>query len=559
MKNNFFIEFILTSVMHMQKKAFSLIITIILLLTPWVAIIGATSTSNPTADAGGPYSGTVGEPIQFDGSGSMAINGSITSYEWFCGDGNVETGINPTHTYSYPGVYTLTLTVKDEENNCGTETTQVTVNEDQYPTGSFSQPAENGVYFRDSMISDTNTSSILIGPSTIIVEAEDDIGIDHVKFYIDNDLKYTDDAAPYEWTWKKGHFSHTLKAVITDSSGQQTTIQQQIFKWRLHPLLLLSSLSLLTSQQDRSFSWMPDTNQDTAILFTILKTILNRNNQESNTLFSLLERLVLNSDEKSSNLATFLENHPLIRRRVQENHPLIYRLIMLQSNQGIGSNNNLFNNDNTLLRSLVFALISSVLIRDDSGLNLRNDNQGLFTNNNQELFKDNQFITWIRDHPLISILSVLLLLRLIQSIRNRISDDDSVNDTVQNKDPVARTGGPYNGIIGESITFSAENSYDDDGRIVSFKWDFGDGITGTGKTLTHTYEETGEYLVMLTVTDDYGATSNETTMVLITEYIEEFSSEEGNENAEFWIIAGGLTALLAVGLAILQFRRRLFE
>lgn len=558
MKNNFFIEFIFTSVMHMQKKAFSLIITILLLLAPWIAIIGADPSSNPTADTGGPYSGTVGETIQFDGSKSFAVNGTITSYEWFCGDGSVETGINPTHIYSHPGVYTLTLTVKDEDNNCGTETTQVSIEEDQPPTGSFSQPAEKGIYFRDSMIGATNTSSILIGSSTIIVEATDDIGIDNVKFYIDKDLKHTDDTPPYEWSWKNGHFSHTLKAVITDSSGQQTTIQQQIFKWRLHPLLLLSSLSLLGRQQDNSFSWMTGNNQDTAILFTLLKTILNRNNQESNTLFSLLEQL-LNSDEESSNLATFLENHPLIRRRVQENHPLIYRFIMLQSNQGFTSNNNLFNRENALLKSLVFALIRSALIKDDSGLNLNTDNTGLFNDNNQELFKDNEFITWIKDHPVLTIISALLLLRLIQSIRNRISDDDSVNDTVQNKDPVARVGGPYNGIIGESITFSAKNSYDDDGRIVLYEWDFGDGITGTGETIIHTYEETGEYLVMLTVTDEYGATSNETTTVLITEHIEEFSSENGNENAEFWIIAGGLTALLAAGLAILQFRRRLFE
>jgi len=558
MKNNFFIEFIFTSVMHMQKKAFSLIITILLLLAPWIAIIGADSSSNPTADAGGPYSGTVGEPIQFDGSKSFAINGTITSYEWFCGDGSVETGVNPTHSYSYPGIYTLTLTVKDEDNNCGTETTQVSIEEDQPPTGSFSQPAENGIYFRDSMIGSTNTSSILIGPSTILVEATDDIGIDNVKFYIDKDLKYTDDTEPYEWTWKNGHFSHTLKAVITDSSGQQTTIQQQIFKWRLHPLLLLSSLSLLGSQQDNSFSWMNGNNQDTAILFTLLKTILNRNNQESNTLFSLLEHL-LSPDEESSNIATFLENHPLIRRRVQENHPLIYRLIMLKSNQGFTSNNNLFNRDNALLKSLVFALISSALVKDDSGLNLNTGNNGLFKDNNPELFKDNEFITWVKDHPVFTIISVLLLLRLIQSIRNRISDDDSVNDTVQNKDPVARVDGPYNGIIGETITFSAKNSYDDDGRIVLYEWDFGDGIAGTGKTITHAYVETGEYSVMLTVTDEYGATSNETTTVSITEYIEDSSSENGNENAEFWIIAGGLTALLAAGLAILQFRRRLFE
>jgi len=547
-------------VMQMLRKVFSVIITILLLLTPLITVISADSSSSPIADAGGPYNGSVGEPISFDGSVSTAVNGSIVSYEWFCGDGGVENGITASHVYSYPGVYTLTLTVKDEDGRCGTDSTQVTITEDQPPTGSFTHPNEHGIYFRDSLIKSTNSSTMLIGPNTIRVEAEDDTSVDNVKFYVDNSLKHTDESAPYEWTWKTGHFSHTLKAVITDSSGQQTSIQQTIFKWRLHPLVLLSTLSVLGTQQDTSFSWLPENNKDTSLLFTLLKLMINRNNEESNTLFTLLEQL-LNSeqDSKSSTLATFLENHPLIERRVQKNHPLIYRMIMLQSNQQSWFNKNMLINDNTILRSIIFALVTQALLKDDSKLNFQKDNQGGLTGNLPELFPENEFIQWIKDHPLITLLSVLTISRLIQMIRNRLGSEDTVNDTIQNKDPVARTGGPYNGIIDESITFSAKNSYDDDGRIVSFEWDFGDGTTGTGETVSHSYEEIGEYLVVLTVTDDSGATSNETTTVVITEHVRDLTTDESTENAEFWIIAGGLTALLAAGLAVLQFRRRLFE
>lgn len=40
--------------------------------------------------------------------------------------------------------------------------------------------------------------------------------------------------------------------------------------------------------------------------------------------------------------------------------------------------------------------------------------------------------------------------------------------------------------------------------VVSYSWDFGDGETGSGARPTHTYDEPGEYVVRLTVTDDDG-------------------------------------------------------
>jgi PKD domain len=41
-------------------------------------------------------------------------------------------------------------------------------------------------------------------------------------------------------------------------------------------------------------------------------------------------------------------------------------------------------------------------------------------------------------------------------------------------------------------------------KIVTFSWDFGDGGTGTGMSLSHTYADMALYVVTLTVTDDVG-------------------------------------------------------
>ena len=67
-------------------------------------------------------------------------------------------------------------------------------------------------------------------------------------------------------------------------------------------------------------------------------------------------------------------------------------------------------------------------------------------------------------------------------------------------DEVSRAGSFAN------VRFDAVGSIDNDGEIVSYKWDFGDGTTGEGRLTEHTYSP-GTYQVTLVVTDNEGATS----------------------------------------------------
>lgn len=54
--------------------------------------------------------------------------------------------------------------------------------------------------------------------------------------------------------------------------------------------------------------------------------------------------------------------------------------------------------------------------------------------------------------------------------------------------------------------FEASRSADPDGRIVRYAWEFGDGQSAEGKTISHTYAQAGDYAVKLTVADDKGET-----------------------------------------------------
>lgn len=58
-----------------------------------------------------------------------------------------------------------------------------------------------------------------------------------------------------------------------------------------------------------------------------------------------------------------------------------------------------------------------------------------------------------------------------------------------------------------TVNFTAQGSYDPDGTIAAWAWDFGDGASSTAENPSHTYTQPGRYLARLTVTDDQGLTA----------------------------------------------------
>jgi PKD repeat protein len=67
---------------------------------------------------------------------------------------------------------------------------------------------------------------------------------------------------------------------------------------------------------------------------------------------------------------------------------------------------------------------------------------------------------------------------------------------------------PTNPAVNEVVYFNASESSDDDGSIVAYNWDLGDGSGASGKTITHTYTSAGTYTVLLVVIDDSGNTGS---------------------------------------------------
>ena len=76
----------------------------------------------PTANASGPYAGNESTPIIFAGTQTDPGNDNFT-YLWDFGDGNISTQQNPIHIYADDGLYTITLTITDDDGGVGTYST----------------------------------------------------------------------------------------------------------------------------------------------------------------------------------------------------------------------------------------------------------------------------------------------------------------------------------------------------------------------------------------------------------------------------------------------------
>jgi PKD repeat protein len=92
-----------------------------------------------------------------------------------------------------------------------------------------------------------------------------------------------------------------------------------------------------------------------------------------------------------------------------------------------------------------------------------------------------------------------------------------VLDSSMNLWPVAIVNhNPKSGDVPLTVNFNASSSYDPDGSIASYEWDFGDGSTTTEQNPTHVYSVANNYIVKLTVTDNNGAKTQQAVLVKAT-------------------------------------------
>jgi PKD repeat protein len=100
-------------------------------------------------------------------------------------------------------------------------------------------------------------------------------------------------------------------------------------------------------------------------------------------------------------------------------------------------------------------------------------------------------------------------LKAVDSAGQPVTGTHHVLVTATDQPPIAMfTAATLDGGAPTTVSFDARGSYDVDGRVTSFEWDYGDGSSGFGESGAHKYSKWGSYSVILKLVDDDGLSSS---------------------------------------------------
>ncbi len=92
---------------------------------------------------------------------------------------------------------------------------------------------------------------------------------------------------------------------------------------------------------------------------------------------------------------------------------------------------------------------------------------------------------------------------------NNLCNSSEISKTIYvNNSPTAKANSISTAGTGQLIKFDASKSFDIDGNISSYLWDFGDGTKGESIVATHSYQKGGSFIVVLTVFDNTNIENN---------------------------------------------------
>jgi parallel beta-helix repeat protein len=127
--------------------------------------------------------------------------------------------------------------------------------------------------------------------------------------------------------------------------------------------------------------------------------------------------------------------------------------------------------------------------------------------------------------------------------------------SVDTKPPVASfTCSPDLLFVNETVSFDASESYDSVGRnaIVGYNWDFGDGSTGTGIQVNHTYLAPENFTVVLTAVDVAGNEGIASVDIMVG--LKDMGGEQSFSTTSVGIMVVGVA--VGVTMLVFWFKRR---
>ena len=418
-----------------------------------------------------PQSGVVPLAVDFDASASTDPDNDIVTYNWIFGDGNIGTGETTSHLYNTAGIYTVILTVTDNNGNVNSESTTVTVDPEPnscvfaisngVSNGSFEDSLNDWVYHNNG----SGTASV----SNI-------------------DPQHCDYVAKLDF----------------NAAGSNVQLYQQTVA--------------LDAATDYTFSFVAKASTPRSIKVYLHKHTAPYSNYGINGFTANLttEWQTFSYNFKSKGFTGSVNNGRLRfwLTTAQPGDTMFFDDIIIKEEDSEPTNQ---------LPTAVFSanpLSGIAPLTVDFDASASSDPDGSITSYNWSFDDGSSDASINPSHIFNSAGTYEITLTVIDD--DNASDVEviqiTVSDSVSNQLPTAAfTADPLSGIAPLTVNFDASTSTDADGTIMSYNWNFGDGNTVTGIDPSHIFDIAGTYDVTLTIIDDDGASDIETIQITVSD------------------------------------------
>ncbi len=412
---------------------------------------------------------TILDTVQFSDQ-STDYDGYIVSWSWNFGDGNTSSLRNPTHQYSTPGTYTVTLTVTDNAGAKATVSKNITIRNIS-PSASFTYTPldpnnRNTIQFVDTSFD----------PDGYIVSWQWNFGDGNTSNLRNPTHQYA------------ANGTYTVTLTVTDNAGAKATVSKNITvniiapiaAFTFTPLDPTNTETVHFSDQSTDYdgyivSWQwnfgdgntsslrnPTHQYSTPGTYTVTLTVTDNSGATSTVTKTVT---VVNVPPSPS--FTINPSDPVTQQPVQFDDksfdPDGY-IVSWSWNFGDGYTSNLRNPTHAYASPGTYTVTLTVT-----------DNGGAKSTVKKTI-----------------------------TVQTPVSYPPETPREMP-KPPVASfTYTPSQPSAGQTVTFDASSSYDEDGSISIYQWNFGDGSVAFGKVVNHTFRYAGSYKVDLIVIDDTG-------------------------------------------------------
>ncbi len=439
----------------------------------------------PVAKISAPPQGQTGQPVSFDASQSTASS-PMVSWLWNFGDGATADGLNIPHAYANPGVYNVTLTVTDQNGQSNSANQLITI-------AAAPQPNTPPVPVIGAPAQAEAGQTVTFNASGTQHNGQ----LTNIAWDLGDGSSNTGEVVNYAYT-TPGDYTVTL--TVTDDQGQSasTTAPIQIIPKAVPDPLTAKISGPTQGQAGQSLAFDGQFSTSAAPLNSIQWDFGDGTSDSGN--------LVVNHVYQNPGTYTVLLT--LVNDLGQTN--TASQQVAIQAAPAA----------NQPPQPAIQASAASVVAGDTINLDASGTAAGSPIASYDWDFGDgNTGSGQLASHAYSTAGTYQVTLTVTDqnglSGSTTTSIDVQAPPSVPNVPPVAAIAGPPTAEVGGTITFDGTPSQAGS-PIASYQWDFGDGVTGSGPSVSYAYAQPGSYQVTLTVTDQTGLSGSATSQVDVT-------------------------------------------